>query len=490
MRRWLEPASTVTLAILVALALVLSSRLWSSPLISSPATALATAYLAPDAERVPAARTVAPLRIGWGLGDGRYTLKYPGTVEVDEYLWPLLARAAALVPADRLRAEDAGRLAVLRRAPGWSYAEATLPFAARLDVWQRLAAVVAGLDAPAEAVQGGAAEAVDVLGLFVGPDRALLAWSHPGGALVSEVPLQPAEDSPDPAAEAVRDAAGRLAAALQLVAGLSGDADAARLLEPPAGGLAVDSGILVPAQPPNLPIGQLADVPIDLDGYAGSFFGDTSLVRKIDREDVTVYSDGEATLSVLADGGSEYRRAGPYGVAGEDRVPDAGQGLEAVVTFAADRGGWPAGARLGELRGLRRPGMLGAPPYGWRYAFWVGFGGLPVRATGPWLAAEWVPEAPHGVQALQRRFVVVRQFPDFRLPTRSIEAILAAAAELPPEEVPPEVRRVRDAHLAYRVDENRLVLPVWVLRLVDGSRLVFDAMVSGPVPRYLGREAP
>ena len=484
MRRWVDVVTSLALAVLVALSLALTLRLWSSPLIARAEPPAPVAYLAPGT--VPAAdpaAAVRPVRIEVALGDGRYALKAPDAIEFP-FLWRLLAAAAAAAPADRLAPLSPQEVAALRTGAGWMRVEAVLPFAAPVPVARQLAALAAG-EAVGEGGEGPAI-ATDRLALFVSDREAVLAWMHAGGALA--LTADRAAPAPGPAT-AIAAAGARLAQAL---AGAElTRASAARPLPDRIGGLRLEPGLLVPVEPPRLPVAQLEPVAIDADGYARSFFRDLALVRKTIGGEVTFYSDGTASLSLRPDlGGSEYRRADPERPTKGDRPapPDAARGLSEVAAFAATHGGWPASKPVLTAVSVLYAGALDAPGYGVRFAFAPVVAGVPVEEGPPWLAARWVPGQEEPVREYVRRFVAVRELPRFEVATIAAEAVLRRTAELPLSEVPLEARRVRDVGLAYVADASGLLLPAWVVRLADGSALVWEAGGFGPnSPRYWGR---
>lgn len=478
MSAWAERVSSALLAVLVSAALVLGARLWSLPVAPEVAAPGAPAYLAPDAAlEVDVARLVVPQRIAVRGTDGRYALERPGTVEFDRFLWPLLAGAGAAVPAGALRAEAAEAALAARFRPGWSWAEAVLPFAAPPAEWQRLLARVAGRRSAPPAEDADGLPPVDRLLLLAGPEAAYLVWRHPAGALAFRA------DAGAPGAAAVRQAAARLRRALPLLP--EDPEDRATLLPERVGSLRVEAGVVVPEAPRPLAIAQVAPVTYDPEGLAESFFPDLALVRKVAAGGLTVYADPEASLTLHPDGSGEFRRV-PLPRA--PAAPDAVRALEDVVAFASRHGGWPAGAVLADVRPLRTGTLLDAGAFGLRVAFGPHLQGWPVLQDPPWLAAEWVPSAPGGVASFRRQFQAMQVLPDFALPALAAPEVLEHADRLAPDTLPPEARRVRDVALAYRVHPGSgLVLPVWVIELGDGSRLLYEAFAAGPQPRFLGR---
>lgn len=500
---WADRLASAALALLVAAAVALSARLWTSPLLERAAAPAAVAYVAPDGlAEVDPGELLLPVKIGVGYGDGAYGLAYPGSVAFDGYLWPLLARVAAAVPERALKAVDAAGLPAPWRERGAVYAEAVMPFAASPAEWRRLlqlapaaravpsAAPAAG---PGPAAGGGTGAAgdgerdgmqpqavrADRLLLVAGAGRALLAWRYPGGALVFD-----AADAgvPDPAARSVREAAASLGRTLPLLR--AAGTVAAELLPEQAGGLRLEPGLLVPAAGLELPIAQLLPLPYDREGYAQSFFPDLAMTRKAVGEGVTVYADSDASLSLYDDGSSEFRRA-PAEPA--PAAADPVRGLSAAVEFARSHGGWPQGAVLSHVAPLSAARLFEPATVGLRLAFAPRFAGLPLVDAPPWLVLDWVPGLAPEVRSYRRLFAAVEEFPDFRMPVVEAVRVLDAAAGLGPEALPPAARRAVAVDIGYRLDENRLLLPAWVIALADGSRLVYDGFTAGPLPRFWGR---
>lgn len=488
MRPRVRRATDVALGLAVAVALLQTARLWSSPLLTRAEGRPPAAYLAPGAAaRADASALVQPLRLMTGEGGRRFRVLRPGA-GVAPALWTALAAAGAAVPGAALRRAGLEPLAELRQRPGWAYAEAVLPFPAPLDTWRRLLALIAGAGDPpgAAAPPGEDPPLVDRLLLLAGPGRRLVAWEFDTGALVFDAGgaagAGPVEAG---VAEAVRRAAAaerQLARAL--AAGPPEGGEPAQPLPDRIGNLRVDRGVRVPAASPRLAIAQAVPLAVEADRYAEAFFRDLALVWKRAGPRVTVYSDGRATLSLDRRGDSEYRRSGPP-EADAAGAPDPAEGLRRVAAFVRDRGGWPPQWVLADLRALRVHDLVAPRTYGYRYGFVPLLEGLPV-ADGPWLMAEWGGPGRE-VFALRRRFAELAVLPDVRWPAVPALAVLQQVAALPADVVPLQLRRVRDVGLAYRLEGRGLGIPVWVVTLADGSRLLYEAVATGPVPRWLGR---
>lgn len=237
---------------------------------------------------------------------------------------------------------------------------------------------------------------------------------------------------------------------------------------------------------------------LDADRLAGSFFPDPGVVRRVEgRDGSLLYTDGQQGLRIGADGSVRFdgpqaaaRKAGDAG--GESILVAARD----AVTFVADHGGWPRGARLLAVHPEQGLARLDIAP---------DLGGYPLLGFRPAAPGDEVPAAvlapvsltvatPGGVGAYRRAILLpstgagVSDGPGGDAgaaevsASRALGALDAAWSGLTGGESPGLVVDVYPAYLAVAGPAagggRPAFRPVWVADLDGGRRMVVDAVTG------------
>ncbi|MBX6377137.1 MAG: hypothetical protein IRY95_01140 [Clostridia bacterium] len=381
---------------------------------------------------------------------GRSAVLTDPFVEAYGALWDFL-RDLAAGAGGPLEPLPAGRAEALRTA-GMG-AEALLPVPLSLGQWTALWGGVSGEAGPT----------VDRVAVFAGQGDGLVLCFGAAGAW---------------SARSLPSGGGALMAAVR--ASWAAAEPGERLSTPATGPFRVASGLVVPRSGPRGRQRATAET-LDARALAASLFPDLAVVREVESRDGTLlFTDGAATLQVLANRGIEFLAPRSEGAARERPLLDA---VREAAAFVSLHGGWQGDAVL-----LRA---------GDRIEFTVLAGGLPViggpgplslpgvRAVGLTAPVE-LTLGPTGSVRLYRRALSLPERPSRSLPVLPAGEALALLATVP-QLAGGAGGHVMDAYLAYL---NGRPLPpsgemplVWVFELDSGLRLAVDAHTGSP---YVG----
>lgn len=477
-------ARSVLLGVLVLGALVLSTALWlQTPGGGRPVPR--QAYVADGAwGEVSLAGVAAPLRLVLHRGGSHRLLAEPSAEEFAA-VWGNVREAVgqrAASPLEGPAVVGEGELEGLRRSG--TGLEVLFPVEFTLGEWLQ----------GAGSVRGGSPG--DELALLAVPVQRLALFVREDGRLVAFL----------------GGSRGRIRAVLPTgpVAGLVAEhwpsATPARELSGGWGNLKPVPGLYVMDPPEAMPLLVAAAEPLEPRPLADSLFPDPLAVQRLEGRDGSLFfTDGQEGLKVEPNGAAQYDR--PQG-SGRRREWSRAESMAGAVSFVAEHGGWPAGARLLAAVPVAEGGLrLEFSPYWNAYPLLGG----PGRAGSRGLKGLGAPAplevvvAGGGVtsyaRSIQRPLRPVTGQVALR-PTRPLvveDALTALDRERREPEGPDGNKLVvRDAYLAYYWQAPRAekspedgratapasneLRPVWALEVGQGGRILVDALTGDVYP--------
>lgn len=497
MRRLIEPAKSVLIAVLLCTSLLLSARLWLPP---TPAAAVREGY------RVPFTAPGAVTELNWTLTlqplsllvhlPGRGPVQVDPRDEYGRFLWQALRSAAAAVPAAVLEPVADADLARLRRgearpgeegggaAGGGFGIEAALPAGVRLSLWRELWAAAAWpgivtMETGAPAFDGP----IDRIAVLFAAGDAWVLFHGERGHWGARVPVPPPGSS-GTAGDMVQyiDSLHQL---LHLIASLQLDHEPVEAVGPAAPGLAVAPGLYAAAGGRALPLLQYGPASLSWDRLARSFFARPALIRRVAAGEVVLFTDGEGALTIRPDEGlAEYQAPpAPPPAAGQEAAPAPGpaEALAAAVAFGAEHGGWPGEGDvvLTGVSPIVARGSLSDPQIlGYRFQFMQ-------RIDGYLLADRHlavIEVDARGVVHWRRRFIedrVADPEGTVAIEIESAAEAVARAAALDFDRLGESSRFVEAAHLVYIGQGSTHQIPAWQLRMHDGTLVWVSAWPGG-----------
>lgn len=480
-RRW-DWVWDALLALQVALGVALSGALlWRSPAAVQRSEGWRVAP-APAGPRM-APEVDGPLSLWVHAGGEKYLWAPPGQ-PLHSLIWARLRRALAAAGAPlyaapggpgaappALVADLPARLAAAQWLALWGWRSDAAGNVARTvqAAWTELPVdrIWVTLDPPGALVLQGpegqvafALSEAERLGLQALLQAALVDV-HPDSRPLSQ-PL-PAGTGPGQAAGAgdsaggAREAGGKAGGAGGGAAPAPGEGSAGTVAAPGAGGLT-----LVPAQPLAPLVGVMPEHPDShqVQALVAQFFPDVTVVRQIQEQEATVYTDGHRALRLYQSGALEFNQPQDPG----DMAPDLPGAVRAVREFLGPRGLLPPG---GVLTG-----------------FWQGGGEAHLTFTGRRVQLPLVGPRPWlEVRVAGSHVVYLYRAPDLVL-TRSrlltLPAPEAAVAALQTALGRPVA--IRAMHLVHRWDGGSQLLPTWRMELTTGGEYLLDAAALVLVP--------
>jgi len=454
-----ETLKSIALFVLVGLSLFLSGRFWFGEGPYSAADQEGYYALLPEEVQVKdLQQLVAPARIVVHTGGGSHVMFLPGFSgyeKVWEETWRETRRMLSELTYPEPGAEGTagpGEVGALRSGEGFEFLfPLSLPFDLWLDIWE-----VQTDGSPPEIV-------TDRLLLFAG-DRPAVYVKKGDAQKYLELELKSFSPSLSAIMEELREA--RLPEYVSLG---------------PAEGIRVADGVYVPREPPYLAPLRVRIEAGDPDRIAVGFFGDLSVVRRIEERDgAVVYTDGRKALRVHPNGGTDFS-ASPPSSGGEAEGVDALTVLRRAVDFVTFHGGWPEQSYLAEvlfppLSPIRQGGD------GYSFSYSSRFTGYPLIG----------PDEPISATVRGGRVVRYRRLARVPIgaasapqPTLPADKALKVLADRPGSPAGTEGFRVEDMYLAYFAVETdgsgsreQVLRPVWVIEAPDDRTCYIDALTG------------
>lgn len=446
-----ERVKDLVLTALVITSVLLTGRLWFDPSRAYwEAEAGIEVYSHPATGREGRPLT-DPVRLVVHFGRDRHSVFYPNSAQYQQ-LWRGVREAVAgadwtaAAGQTRVSREELDR--ARREYPGVELLLADLlPLDTWLELWGRK---------PSPGTSPGPALPTNRLFLALGNapviylsvDRGdyYLRIASPGGAELAEMIGRIWSNHPEPYVE----------------------------LLPRGRAVALDQGIYVPARPPSLP----SLVPTGQSGIreelVGSFFVDTSIVRRIREHDgAMIYTDGQRGLRMTLTGGIEYTAPLPPGGEG----PSVVAAMEEAAEFVARRGGWPADLALAKARGPARgeDGVDGEKQRGERERVELSYARLwdGIAILGPHPALEMTVTGK-GISRFSY-WGVERLLPVSPRPLPPVERILdVLAQETGGREAMRVISDVYPAFYTRGPGDGYLARPAWIVEYRDGGIRAFE----------------
>lgn len=478
----MERLKSLLLVAMVALSIFLSAQLWLSHPATQVGRPVQASYISSEGQAVEDWRPlVMPRYAIVHAGNGTHRQAPAAALEL---IWTALAAAAAQVDPQAMSPMPAGEMMDLRQGrEGQGGVEVPMTTAAPRSFWWQVWQAWSGQREDEQAQPSG--PVLEGVALFLLDDELLFVVKAEGSYAGQRLPVSHPLDR-----NALALAAQDLMAIVQQAAQGQGPRFTTLTAAAEDTGLSVDGHIFVPMWPdPRPAVVTLRPEQVDLPQLERAIFGDLSFVRSVAGTDFTLRTDGRISLTLRDEPVQrvEYQRAFP-----REREPGPQprglQALEEVLAFINDRGGWPPDIYLSRLEPLRERGavQLGAPApiIGYRLEFARHSHDMPVTLP-PALVAEW---RPAGITYFRRDFFSLE--PWTTVPASVVHPVadaLQAAATLPGDVLPPEVRHVEEIALTYwpppgqEAAQEYFLFLTWRLVFQEGWQVWVDA--AGVRPR-------